>query len=109
MLEGQLLTFEVFGLFQGVLTMIDRQTGSVWTHLDGKAIRGQLQDDRLEMVPLVHMKWGEWKSLYPNTTVLSPDTSFQNRYGPVRIGVFNHREPDFVPLFEMGIDPEIKT
>ena len=75
--------------------MIDRETGSVWTHLDGKAIQGQLQGARMNIVQLLHMTWGEWKTTHPTTMVLSPDTPFQNRYGPVRIGVFNQREADF--------------
>lgn len=75
--------------------MIDRETGSVWTHLDGKAITGQLQGSRMAMLPLVHITWGEWKSSHPDTMVLSPDTPFRDRYGPVRIGVFNQREAAF--------------
>ena len=47
MLDGLLFTFEVFGLHQGVLTMIDRETGTVWTHLDGKALRGPLDGSRM--------------------------------------------------------------
>ena len=95
MVEGQALTFEVFGLLQGVLVMTDRETDSVWTHFDGKATGGTLDGARMAMVPMPQMTWGEWKSLYPGTTVLSPDTPFQDRYRPVRIGVFNRREAQF--------------
>ncbi|MBI4198387.1 MAG: DUF3179 domain-containing protein [Chloroflexi bacterium] len=94
-MDGRTLTFDVFGLLQGVLTMRDRQTGSVWTHLDGKAISGPLQGVRLRMVPMPQMSWGEWKALHPKTVVLSPDTLFQDRYRPVRIGVFNRQEAQF--------------
>ncbi len=94
-MDGRYLTFEVFGLLKGVLTMIDRETGSVWTHLDGKAITGRLQGSRMAMLPLVHITWEEWKASHPDTMVLSPETPFQNRYGPVRIGVFNQREAEF--------------
>ena len=79
----------------GVLTMVDRETGSVWTHLDGKAISGEFQGARMTMLPLVHITWEEWKVSHPDTMVLSPDTPFQQRYGPVRIGVFNQREAGF--------------
>ena len=95
MVDGNRLTFEVFGLLQGVLTMINRETGSVWTHLDGKAIQGGLEGERMTFIPLIHITWGEWKAAHPRTMVLSPDTPFQDRYGPVRIGVFNQREADF--------------
>jgi hypothetical protein len=93
--EGRPLTFEVFGLLQGVLTMIDRETETVWTHLDGKALRGILDGARLTMIPVPQMTWSEWKESHPDTLVLSPDTPFQSRYGPARIGVFNRREAQF--------------
>ncbi len=67
----------------------------MWTHLDGKAVRGTLSSQRLEMVPIPQMTWGEWKASHPDTKVLSPDTPFQDRYRPVRIGVFNPREAQF--------------
>ena len=95
MVDGQLLTFEVFGLLQDVLTMVDRETDTVWTHLDGKAIRGTLEGQRMTLVPMPLMTWSEWKATHPDTLVLSPDTPFQNRYTPTRIGVLNPREARF--------------
>ena len=95
MVDGRTLTFEVFGLLKDVLMMIDRETGTVWTHLDGKAIRGASQGSRMTMVPVPQMTWKDWMLLHPDTKVLSPDTPFQRRYRPVRIGVFNPREARF--------------
>lgn len=94
-MDDGLLTFEVFGLLDGVLTMIDRETGTVWNHLDGKATRGTYQGARMTMIPMFHMAWGDWKSSHPETTVLSPDTPFQDRYRPVTIGRFNPSEASF--------------
>ena len=75
--------------------MIDRETGSIWTHLDGKAIQGPLEGKRMTMVPLPQMTWGEWKSSQADTLVLSPDTPFANRYRSVRIARYNQREAGF--------------
>ena len=75
--------------------MVDRETASVWTHLDGKALQGPLRGARMSYVPLSQITWGEWKATYPGSLVLSPDTPFQDRYGPVSIGVFNRREAQF--------------
>lgn len=72
--------------------MADRATGTVWTHLDGKAIRGPLAGERMTMIPVPQMTWGEWRTAHPGTTVLSPDTPFRDRYRPVRIGVYNASE-----------------
>ena len=93
MLDGQHLTFEVLGLLDGVFQMKDRQTGSIWTHLDGKAIAGPLEGQRLRMVPIPQTTWGRWKAGHADTLVLDPDTPFQDRYvRPVQIGVFNPNE-----------------
>ena len=86
MVDGSALTFEVFGLLKQVLTMVDRETGSVWTHLDGNAIQGPMSGARMAMIPAPQMTWGEWRTLNPDTSVLSPDTPFADRYRPVRIG-----------------------
>ena len=53
--------------------MIDRETGTVWTHLDGKAVQGPLQGARMEMIPMPQMTWADWVVLHPETMVLSPD------------------------------------
>ncbi len=72
--------------------MLDRETGSVWTHLDGKAIQGPLAGKRMIIFPTLQMTWGEWKGLHPDTKVLSPDTPFRERYRSVSVGSFNSRE-----------------
>ena len=95
MVDGRTLTFEVFGLKQAVLIMIDRETGSIWTHLDGKAIQGPLEGKRMNIVPLPQMTWAEWKDLRPDTLVLSPNTPFANRYRSVQIAQYNRREAGF--------------
>ena len=95
MVDGRALTFEVFGLRQDVLIMIDRDTGSIWTHLDGKAIQGPMAGKRMEMVPLPLMTWRDWKTSRPNTLVLSPDTAFADRYRSVQIARYNRREGRF--------------
>ncbi len=77
----------------GVFRMRDRETGTIWTHLDGKAIAGPLEGQRLNMIPIPQTTLGQWKADYAETLVLSPDTPFQDRYvRPVRIGVFNPNE-----------------
>jgi len=91
--DGQRLTFDTTGLLDGVFRMRDRETGTIWTHLDGKAIAGPLEGQRLSMVPIPQTTWGQWKSDYADTLVLDPDTQFQDRYvRPVQIGVFNPNE-----------------
>ena len=76
--------------------MRDRQTDTIWAHLDGTAVRGPMAGERLPILPLPQMTWGEWKTAYPETLVLNPDTPFKDRYtSPVRIGVPGRDEAQY--------------
>ena len=86
MVNGQSLTFDVLGLYQDVFMMRDRQTGTVWAHLDGNASQGPLVGERLAFVPLPQMAWADWLAEHPGTLVLDPDTPYADRYRSVRIG-----------------------
>ena len=71
--------------------MADRQTNSVWSHLDGVAIEGPLTGTEMSFIPLIHTTWEEWLDLHPDTSVLSYDTDFQAQYRDVTIGMPNGR------------------
>ena len=76
--------------------MKDRETGTIWTHMDGKAVEGPLKGQRLKFIPSPHITWADWKADYPNTKVLSPNTPFTDRYlSPLRIGVYNPSEANY--------------
>ena len=66
--------------------MKDLQTGSIWSHLEGVGLRGPLTGTRMEIVPLVHATWEQWRSLHPDTLVLSEDTRWKRNYRSRRIG-----------------------
>ena len=69
---GSVLTFS-----QGTepLEMVDEETGSVWSKLDGRAAAGPLEGERLTMIPSFHLFWFAWSDFYPNTTVYRPSES----------------------------------
>ena len=73
------------------MVMADRQTNSVWSHLDGEAIEGPLTGTEMSFIPLVHTTWEEWLDLHPDTSVLSYDTDFQAQYRSVTLGMPNGR------------------
>lgn len=68
------------GLYNGLFAMADRETGSVWSHFEGLALFGPLAGSRLEVIPMVQMRWEDWREAHPGTLVLDPDTGFQDRY-----------------------------
>ncbi len=74
--------------------MADRQTNSIWSHLDGTAIEGSLTGIGMDFIPLIHTTWEEWLTLHPETTVISYDTEYQAQYRSVTLGMPNGRFAD---------------
>lgn len=60
--------------------MYDRETDTLWTHVDGRAIKGPLAGRALEIVPSIHATWKEWKTLYPESVVLKKRGEFRSPY-----------------------------
>lgn len=102
--DGKTLTFGVSGkLWRNALVMYDRETGSLWSHVTGEAIRGPLKGKRLTMLAATpRVTWEKWRRLHPNTLALSAsgreDVSFDTYAGyhadAGRTGLFALRRPD---------------
>ncbi len=56
--------------------MLDDATASVWSHLDGAAITGELAGQQMTPLPLQTTTWGDWVAEHPNTT--TPDVEDTN-------------------------------
>jgi hypothetical protein len=82
-------------LIDGVFSMTDRETGTLWTHFDGVSLSGPLKGERLKFLPMQITTWEEWQRLYPHTTVLDWDTGFQSRYQPITPGASVGNDADF--------------
>jgi hypothetical protein len=97
---GRTLTFGVSGmLFRDGLVMYDRETDTLWTHVDGRAIKGKLRGQSLEIVPSIHATWSEWKALYPRSLVLKKPGGMRSSYeayagNPRQMGVLGRRLRD---------------
>ena len=66
------LTLQVSGmLWQRSLVIRDLETGSLWSHLLGECMRGELKGKSFEMLPGVITSWADWKKRHPKTTVLA--------------------------------------
>jgi hypothetical protein len=86
-------------LYRDALVMYDRETGSLWSHVDGRAIKGPLAGQVLRPVPSMHATWREWKTLYPESLVLKKQGERESSYedynrDPSRIGIFGRRLKD---------------
>ena len=72
---GRVLDFGTSGrLYQSSLVMYDRQTQSLWTHYDGRAVIGRLAGVQLDFFPTQIIAWGEWKQANPESQVLIGET-----------------------------------
>lgn len=68
----QTLTLSVSGmLWNRSLVMKDSETGSLWSHLLGKAMSGKLQGTTLASIPSEMTTWEAWRREHPQTTVLN--------------------------------------
>lgn len=86
-------------LYRDALVMFDRQTDTLWTHVDGRAIKGRLAGQVLEIVPAIHATWAQWKAMYPASRVLKKRGQYRSPYhdynrDPSRLGIFGRRNQD---------------
>ena len=100
-LGGQLLTLEASGaLYKDALVMYDRETQTLWTQIDGSAMRGALAGRTLKPIPAVQTTWGEWKRQHPETLVLrKPEKILNSPYAnyaldPHALGISGRQQPD---------------
>ena len=78
---GKNKRFGVSGLlYNSDVLLYDRVTESLWSQIMGQAITGSLKGTRLQMLPLRHTNWSDWRNRYPETEVLSPVTGHQRDY-----------------------------
>ena len=80
--DGRVLSFGTSGkLFRSSLVMYDRQTESLWSHFDGRALAGVLTGTELARIPVQTVSWGDWLAQNPEGLVLSRDTGASRDYG----------------------------
>ena len=81
-IDGQEVEFGTSGkLYNSNLVMYDRLTNSYWSQALGKAIVGELTGYELSTIPFDVIQWGDWKSLHPDSVVLTTNTGHVRAYG----------------------------
>ena len=71
-LNDRVLTFRVSGkLWNRSLVMMDSETESLWSHILGEAMAGELKGTQLTAIPSDIVTWRAWKSAHPESTVLA--------------------------------------
>jgi hypothetical protein len=74
------LHFYLAGINNQNFLMRDRETGTWWQQITGKAIYGPLQGASLELVLSDELTFGEWKSEISDGKVLAPVQKYTKEY-----------------------------
>ena len=78
---GTETTFGTSGqLVNSNLIMYDRENGSYWPQIFGRAITGDISGEKLERLPLYWTQWQLIKDNFAEAKVLSQDTGFNRNY-----------------------------
>ena len=81
-IDGKEVEFGTSGkLYNSNLVMYDRLTDSYWSQALGKAITGELTGQELKIIPFDVITWGDWKTIHPDSKVLSTETGHLRAYG----------------------------
>ncbi len=79
--DGQVLEFGVSSLLHNSdLVMYDRQTGSLWQQITGKAFAGKARGSQLRSLPLAMVEWKSWRLAHPDAQVLTVENIKSDLY-----------------------------
>jgi len=78
--NGRVLHFYLAGINNQNFLMRDKETGTWWQQITGKAIYGPLQGGALDLVLSDELTFGEWRSESPSGRVLAPVAKFTKDY-----------------------------
>ena len=90
-------------LWNGVLVMYDRRTGSLWTQLDGRSIDGPRTGERLQHLDSVYTTWAAWLAQHPDTLVLDKPEDERERKGSLYADYFGDPDRLFLPELNEGL------
>jgi hypothetical protein len=78
--NGRVLHFYLAGINNQNFLMRDKETGTWWQQITGKAIYGRLRGAALELVPSDELTFGQWKSEVTGGKVLAPVPKYIKEY-----------------------------
>jgi hypothetical protein len=78
--NGRVLHFYLAGINNQNFLMRDKETGTWWQQITGKAIYGPMKGAALELVLSDELTYGEWKAEVPDGKVLAPVPKYVKEY-----------------------------
>ena len=102
--DGETRDFIVSGLlYRSNLIMLDTQSETLWNQMLLGSQCGMDRGKELDRIPVVETDWGEWKSRYPGTTIITLDTGHDRPYFQYPYGNYAVPENDFVEYLVEGV------
>ena len=77
--KGKTHHFAARGLYNGLVLLGDRESGSFWDHITGECVYGPLKGYQLEIFPLLHMNVRQALTAYPDTQLAISKQSFKQQ------------------------------
>ena len=97
--EGEQLSFGVSGLlWQSNLLMYDTSTESLWSQIEGKAVVGDYNNQKLAIVQSQLLTYGDVKTIGNDIKILSNPKQFSRPYGQTPYGTYEEDTELFFPV-----------
>lgn len=92
-------TFGVSGLlYNSNLIAYDRATDSYWSQMKLLCVQGQSKGTVVNTYPIVETTWKTWRTMYPETVVMTTETGFSRSYGRYPYGAYRTSDRLIFPV-----------
>jgi hypothetical protein len=90
-------TFGVSGLlYNSNIIPYDRTTNSNWSQILLKSVNGKLSGQKSTNYNLVETTWATWKTMYPDTKVVSSNTGYSRNYTSYPYGDYRTNDNNII-------------
>jgi len=94
-------------LTQSSMVMYDRQTQTIWTHFNGRAVAGELTGTQLEFHSSAVVSWADFREQFPDGLVLGRDTGHRRDYGTNPYPGYEANDDPFGQFITDDVDPRL--
>ena len=85
-------------LYNSNLILYDRETGSHWSQMLERSVRGSRVDEVPERIQVIETTWRTWKAMYPDSKILSVETGHERDYIAYPYGTYRWDEFLIFPI-----------
>jgi len=104
--------FGVSGLlYNSNLILYDRATGSHWSQMLQRAVRGSRVNEVPDRIQVIETTWATWKAMYPDSKVLSTATGHERDYFAYPYGTYRWDDNLLFPVSNLDnrLHPKLRV